>query len=108
MAPSKEVSYDGYTTLAVSLKGHVLHVALDRVKKLNAWSPEMWVEFKQVFIKAGSDPRVRGGYESDVLFWKGTGMEGGCVCSSSGRDRRTGLPLLAPEGKTVRAIEKGL
>ncbi|KAF4719597.1 putative enoyl CoA hydratase [Perkinsus olseni] len=52
-----------YQTLHVELKGtadaHVLHVALNRPKRINAFSMQMWKDIKHCFTQVNEDSRVR-------------------------------------------------
>eukprot|EP01064_Diplonema_japonicum_P027989 TRINITY_DN4205_c1_g2_i1.p1 TRINITY_DN4205_c1_g2~~TRINITY_DN4205_c1_g2_i1.p1 ORF type:complete len:272 (+),score=57.01 TRINITY_DN4205_c1_g2_i1:62-877(+) len=52
------MSYN-FETLEVKVDGGVAHVMLNRPKKLNAMNNAFWREFRECFVKIGSDPAVR-------------------------------------------------
>ena len=48
-----------YTTLRVTRDGPVAHVELHRPKQLNAWSGDMWEDYKKAFEAIAKDGTVR-------------------------------------------------
>ena len=80
-----------FDTLEVTDEGgHVLHVKLNRPKKLNAMNSQFWEDFRECFYKVAADPSVRA-----------------VVVSGNGRIFTTGLDLMGNSMPTGGSKDAG-